>query len=609
MVRLNKEVVAVLILVSTILVIIIPSTMALQKAFTVQETDLVNVRPEAFDPDEEKITYSYGNPLNSSGQWQTTYDDAGEYGIEITAADGATAASERIILTVLDKNRLPQVPSISLKVSEGEKIALNLPERDLDGQRLSYAFDKPFNQQGEWATTYNDAGEYSLFMSVTDGEAESEFMVNISITEVNRPLFISVPEELAVQEGEELLWEIDVIDPDGDAIELQFSGLPEGAVQENESVSWTPGFNEVKPQNGFWNGVLTSLQLKQNLPERRYPMLIIACSGSSCQEKTTTIVVANVNRKPVWDEIAEITITAGEMATLDLTATDPDGDNLKYYFSQPFNKNQGSWKPKQKDEGIYLINVTASDGLNETSIPVKITVLKNNRAPKLKPSLRSIVVNEGQAVDISFKTKDLDHDPIAVSVENLPPEATFGQLHFSWTPSYDVVERSSSVESSRFDNTFINKIAAVNQELKLSGGGEVKELVFTASDGFAEQSETVTIMVRNENRKPKIIDFLPERKFTAVVGEPVVFSVAAKDFDNDRLNYEWSFSLHEPRIKGTNTVERTFVVPGKKKVMVTISDGLSTAQLTWQVTVSAAEYVFENNKAEEPEFKVYVIEG
>ena len=133
MVRLNKEavVVLVLVLVLTILAVMIPSAIALQKVFTVQETDLVNVRPEAFDPDDDEITYSYGNPLNSTGQWQTTYDDAGEYGIEIKATDGATVASERIILTVLDKNRLPQVPSIFLKVSEGEKIALELPERDM----------------------------------------------------------------------------------------------------------------------------------------------------------------------------------------------------------------------------------------------------------------------------------------------------------------------------------------------------------------------------------------------------------------------------------------------------------------------------------------------
>ena len=158
----------------------------------------------------------------------------------------------------------------------------------------------------------------------------------------------------------------------------------------------------------------------------------------------------------------------------------------------------------------------------------------------------------------------------------------FEQLRFSWTPSYDVIKNSQQLKYN-----LISKIATINGALNQEE--EIKELTFAASDGLVEITERVRINVKNVNRKLELIDFLPEREFTTIVGEPVIFFIAVKDPDQDRLDYEWSFSIQEPRIKGTNTVERIFVTPGRKKVTVLVTDGKEPVELTWSIKVLAAE--------------------
>ena len=596
MIPFKKATLAILLL----MIILIPAAVALQKTFAVQEADLVNVKPIAIDPDRETVFYTYGKPLNSSGQWQTTYDDAGEYGIEITASDGLTRTTERIILTVAEKNRPPQIEPVSLLIKEGETITLNLPEKDLDGQRLSYNFEQPFNQNGEWIASYNDAGEYSLVMAVTDGEAEAEFLVNVSVTDVNRPLFINTPLELTVNEGEELIWEIDAFDPDGDYIELKFEGLPEAAVVEQDTVKWTPSFDEIKRKNYFWNELLNLLEIK-NFPvkDKTYPVAVTACSSGSCEEKTTLIIVKNVNQKPVLEDIPEITIKVKDKLALKASAIDPDGDKISYSFSRPLNQ-KGIWKPGRKDEGEYLLNITVSDGLDQAVLPVKVRVLPDNQPPRLKPQFKSITIEEGKPVELNFRINDPDHDEVAVSLEQLPPGAAFENLQFRWTPSFDEVASKNNPESG-----LVSAIATINGALSSE---ETKELLFKASDGELETATTIEVKIKNVNRKPEIIDFLPGREITAIAGEPVVFNLAAKDPDQDKLNYEWSFSLHEPRIMGTSAVQRTFVAPGKKKVRVLVTDGLDPVEIAWEVTVLPAEEKLLE-PGEEPKFNVYIIES
>src|SRR3989338_152594 len=65
------------------------------------------------------------------------------------------------------------------EIDEGQKLSLGLNVEDPDADELDYAFSRPLDENGEWQTTYGDAGEYGATITVSDGiESASE---NITI--------------------------------------------------------------------------------------------------------------------------------------------------------------------------------------------------------------------------------------------------------------------------------------------------------------------------------------------------------------------------------------------------------------------------------------------
>ncbi len=69
---------------------------------TIDEGDLVKITPIAIDPDEDTLTFTFSSPLNSDGEWQTDYDDAGTYKTTITVSDGSLTDSQEVTIVVDD---------------------------------------------------------------------------------------------------------------------------------------------------------------------------------------------------------------------------------------------------------------------------------------------------------------------------------------------------------------------------------------------------------------------------------------------------------------------------------------------------------------------------
>ncbi len=69
-------------------------------AYVGEPGDLVSVSPNVIDPNGDNFTVTFGAPLNSSGQWQTTENDEGVFYAVISAYDGnsETLHTFRIIL-------------------------------------------------------------------------------------------------------------------------------------------------------------------------------------------------------------------------------------------------------------------------------------------------------------------------------------------------------------------------------------------------------------------------------------------------------------------------------------------------------------------------------
>lgn len=773
-----KSSITKLILVTIIIVLLLPLTFAATKTFRVQETEFVRLRPQAQDADNDQIVYTYSEPLDQQGEWQTDYDDAGEYTITITASDGLTESREEILLIVENKNqppklvenkitiketqtidlktlvtdadndvltfvfeppfdrngiwitgyddagrqvvtfsasdgefteqlrvevqvletnqapkiidsfaqqglvqiseaqilhfwvyvadednttlsyrwqldnksisnspqgeyhfnyddagdhalkvtvqdqelettaqwtivveqvnRAPQLAVLPITVQEGGFIKLNVPNQDLDGDIITYSFEPPLNEQGEWQTDYQDAGEYTIQVQATDGQLTTEGEINIIIIDVDRAPQLEAPLQVSVQEGELLSIPVAFIDPDEDDVTIAFQNLPEGVIfnEENRTLYWTPGYDTISRRGGFVSNALNALRIEHIfLRESTVSFIITACGKDLCTSQPVEVTVHNVNRAPEFANFENIILTEKEEIQLDAFAQDPDGDKVRYYFTEPLGLRSGKWKTNINNEGTYTAYVTATDGYDGTTVPVHITVKKKNQQPSLKIKDDSIIVNEGQQFLLRVEATDDDKDELEISLKNAPSGSSFNGLVFTWEPGFKVVSNGTrSWKDPLFRiSPFLNR--------KLNDNQVIEWLEFTVSDGETEVIHPVKVKIKNVNQAPQLLDSIPGDTITIKNNEPALFHVAVRDPDQDELHYEWDFGFGQEEIRGTSTVRRTFVTPGTKKVTVRASDGMYFVEKEWAVNVEEEVYVPPVQPVAPPTFKVFVIKS
>lgn len=146
-----------------------------------------------YDPDGDDVTFTFSEPLDEVGTWRTEKGDAGQYPVEVVASDGISAVKERVIIEVGMINTAPTLKRIpDMRVYEGESITIPLEATDREGDKLSYTITGWFTSQS-YTTTYDDAGSYSVTVSVSDGTFEDSQVVHIMVLDANRPPVFTVP--------------------------------------------------------------------------------------------------------------------------------------------------------------------------------------------------------------------------------------------------------------------------------------------------------------------------------------------------------------------------------------------------------------------------------
>jgi len=587
---------------------LITDTFSDDKAVKIKENQDMHFYVEAVDGDDDELTYLW--KLDDKLVSETSdcnhyfdFESSGEHLLTLSVSDGNKEITKEWLLEVENVNRKPELDLPSLEVDEGQKAVLELPERDLDGDKLTYSFDDKFDYFGVWETGYDDAGAYEIVVYVSDGEFTVESVVKVKVIDVDRAPELILPESVEVYEGEELSFSIETSDPDGDEIIVFLQNAPEGSLLDGKEFSWNVSYEFIKRKGGMVSNLLNTLRLEHLfLKHRTVTMDVTSCGKDLCTSKPLFLRVYNVNRAPVIEELLNAAIKENEIAFLTPKAADPDGDIVRVTFSDPFNK-KGSWDTGYGDKGRHIIYVAATDGKITTTIPVEIDVKKDNREPRLKISSDKIIVNEGQEFSITVDADDPDGDELSISLENLPDGASFKDGVFTWKPGYETVQNGSS---SWTDN-LVSELSYLNK--KFSQTEETVWLTFAASDGEFEVLHPVKVIVKNVNKEPEFLDYLPQETLTARAGEPVIFHVAAKDVDNDKLDYRWSFGLGAKKVSGTDTIERTFLTSGEKKVRVVVSDGSREIAKEWTVNVLEQMFTEKSVSFTAEDFEIYVIEG
>jgi len=606
------------------------------KTFEINETEKLSLAPTVDDPDADRLTYTFIDPLDENGEWQTDYGDAGEYESGITVSDGVNEVSEEILIIVNRKEAIPTIEGSeplgdSVDFNEGQSTKFNVVAADLNNDPLtyewsindivvsdkneilfdtgfqdsgkykilvvvsdgtfnvsrewnvdvkdvdldnileqienvtitetetarldlpdfgqfglSYSISEPLGTDNEWTTGYDDAGEYTIKIEAEGKDFKGEKEITVIVKNNDRPPALIGLKDVKVRENEQLRIELKAVDPDADSIIFSAENIPENAIFEGNTFTWTPNFDFVQ-KNNIFHYVLDKfkiLSISINID-------FTAQSNDLTDKKNVKITVRDVNRVFALDSIDDIEVDEGEEIEISPTYNDPDNDKVKFSYS-------GFMTSRKKatgfdDAGTYVVKITAQDGFFTETRFINVKINDVNRKPEFN-RIQNTKIEEGEEIRIELSAADPDNDEISFSAKNLPAGAEIKDNLFVWKPGFEVVD------------------------------GTAREFLvdFTADDGTDTDTKQGKITVLNKNRAPKIID--TSNNLIVSKDEPTLFKVIAVDEDNDVLTYEWNFGFFD-KFEDENSHERIFTTEGTKKVEVKISDGEETVSKVWTVNV------------------------
>jgi len=500
-----------------------PPELALIGPRLVNENESLQFQLAAADPDGDPLTYSASN-LPSGAQfdqtthtfsWTPNYNQSNVYtDILFSVTDGDKSDSEFVTITVGDVNRPPVMAEIpNPSILENQPLDIIVTANDPDGNALSYSASNPptgmtFSpeiQAFKWTPSYDQGGQnYTVTFTVTDNgsppRSDSKDVI-ISVGNVNRAPSLDPVGNKDLKEGEALIIILTANDSDGDGLAFSTSSLPSGASFDaaTRTFTWTPGYD----QAGTYKVTFTVTDDADD------PL-------SSSEEVTLT--VGNANRAPVLEKIGAKTIAEGNTLSLQMMATDPDGDNVTFEASDLppgaslTPEGAFSWTPKYDQAGNFTVFFKVKDNGTPAladSEEVTITVGNVNRPPVLN-SISDQSIGEGNTLTFTIAATDPDGDTLTYSASGVPKGAQFDPetRTFTWTPSY------------------------------LQAGNY--PVLFTATDnGSPAQSDSkeVVITVGNVNRAPQL-DAIGNKQVNE--GGLLELTVTATDPDGDGIAYSAS---------------------------------------------------------------------
>ena len=258
----------------------------------------------------------------------------------------------------LESNDLVETPEEepmmrTIAIDENQELDLGVDIVDPDNDVVEYTFSAPLNDDGKWDTNYGDAGEYVVTITATDGVHTAIEDVNLVVNRVNVAPELSGVENINAQEGDLIEFMPEVMDPNGDSIELTVSApLDMGTFQTDHTSA----------------GV--------------YEIVVTATDGELTTTETVSLTIEDVNVLPVIENVYDMTIMEGETVMIEPVVSDLDGDEIVVRISEPIG-DSGVWETGYTDNGVYEITVSVDDGKDIVEKMVTITVEDVNMAPQI----------------------------------------------------------------------------------------------------------------------------------------------------------------------------------------------------------------------------------
>ncbi|MBI5872162.1 hypothetical protein HZB88_03690 [archaeon] len=293
------------------------------------------------------------------------------------------------------------------------------------------------------------------------------------------------------------------------------------------------------------------------------------------------------NNCPVLESVEDIEVDEGELVTVELIATDEDGDELIYDLYEYANNlvftesgNVFTWQTEIGDAGSYYIMAYVSDGecsdFDYFYIIVNEITEEVNNCPVLE-TISDISVDEGELVTITASASDEDGDALTYSISE-----SYGNIAFSGANPW-------TWQTGEEDDGSYTATVSV-------------------SDGECSVSQTVEIIVNEisaEVNNCPVLTYIED--IEADEEDTITISASAIDADGDALSYSLAENYSNISFTGSNpwTWETDESDSGEYVITVTVTDGLCSDSQDVNIEIEDTEEETKGGGAAE-KFKVSV---